>query len=231
MAAMSGANTTRWSLVLAARGVDAASRDALGELCENYRAVILGFFRRHDHPSLAEDRTQAFLLHFLETGLASRADAARGSFRAFLFTSVRNHWRQSLREESTRKRQGGAEAGEEALAQLASDEPGPERQFDRDWALNVFARAQAALRDEAARSGKGELFDAVQPFLLEPPDHSDYARIGAQLAMPANSVAVAVKRLRERLRSQVQRELADTLPPGADLATELEWLRGALRQD
>src|SRR5689334_11134617 len=133
MDAMSGATTTRWSLVLAARGVDAASRDALGELCEGYRPVILSFFRRHDHPVLAEDRTQAFLLHFLEAGLPSRADAARGSFRSFLFTAVRNHWRQSLREESARKRRGGGEAGEEALAQLATDDPGPERQFDRDW--------------------------------------------------------------------------------------------------
>ncbi len=38
---MTGAATTRWSLVLAARGANPASREALGELCENYRPVIL----------------------------------------------------------------------------------------------------------------------------------------------------------------------------------------------
>ena len=227
---MSGATTTRWSLVLAARGKDVAGRDALGELCQNYRPVIFAFFRNHEDPMVAEDRTQAFLLHFLEQGLHARADAARGSFRAFLFTAVRNFWHQSLREESTARRSGGVQSGEEALARIAADDPGPEQQFDRDWALNVFARAQLALRDEAVRSGKGDLFEALQPFLFEAPEHSDYTRIGERLAMPANSVAVAVKRLRDRMRAQVQHELADTLPPGADPATELGVLREAMRR-
>ena len=227
---MSGASTTRWSLVLAARGTSPAGRDALGQLCENYRPVILAFFRRHDEPQLAEDRTQAFLLHFLESGLHARADAGKGSFRAFLFTAVRNHWHESLRNESTRKRQRGTEVGEGVLLETAADDPGPERQFDRDWALNVFARAQATLREEATTAGKGVLFEAVRGFLLEAPEPSDYNRVGDALSMPANTVAVAVKRLRERLRSLVQQELADTLPPGADLAAEMDWLRQALRQ-
>jgi DNA-directed RNA polymerase specialized sigma24 family protein len=227
---VSGAATTRWSLVLAARGADGAGRDALGELCQNYRPVIFAFFRRHEEPLVAEDRTQAFLLHFLEQGLHSRADAEKGSFRAFLFTSVRNFWHQSLREESAKRRSGGTEVGEDALAQVVADDPDPERQFVRDWALNMFARAQAALQEEANRSGKDELFEAVQPFLFEAPEHGDYDRIGGQLSMPANSVAVAVKRLRERLRAQVQQELADTLAPGSDPAAEMDRLREALRK-
>lgn len=226
---MSGAMTTRWSLVLAARGLNADGRDALGELCENYRPVILAFFRRQDDPQLAEDRTQAFLLHFLENGLHARADASRGTFRAFLFTSVRNHWHEAMRREGARKRQGGSEAGEAVLAEMASPDPGPEQQFDRDWALNVFARAQAQLRHEATSAGRAALFDAVQGFLLEAPEPSDYTRIGAAMAMPANTVAVAVKRLRERVRALVQQELGDTLPPGSDLAVEMNWLRQSLR--
>jgi RNA polymerase sigma-70 factor (ECF subfamily) len=228
--AVTGAATTRWSLVLAARGGDASGRAALGELCQNYRPVIFAFFRSHDEPAVAEDRTQAFLLHFLEQALHSQADAAKGSFRAFLFTSVRNFWHSALREESAAKRSGGVEVGEEALAQVAAGDPGPELQFDRDWALHVFARAQLALRDEALRSGKAELFEALQPFLFEAPEHSDYTRVGENLSMSANSVAVAVKRLRERMRAHVQHELADTLPPGSDPATELELLREALRR-
>ena len=227
---MTGAATTRWSLVLAARGTDASARDALGELCQNYRPVIFAFFRRHEEPVVAEDRTQAFLLHFLEQELHARADAGRGSFRAFLFTSVRNFWHQVLREESAKKRSAGVKVGEEALARIAADDPDPERQFDRDWALNMFARAQSALQVEARESGKDELFEAVQPFLFEAPERSDYDRIGGQLSMPANSVAVAVKRLRERLRAKVQHELADTLAPGSDPAVEMNLLREALRK-
>jgi hypothetical protein len=48
--------------------------------------------------------------------------------------------------------------------------------------------------------------------------------------MPPNTVAVAVRRLRERLRTLVCAELADTLPPGSDVAAELEWLRQSLRE-
>ena len=47
--------------------------------------------------------------------------------------------------------------------------------------------------------------------------------------MPPNTVAVAVRRLRERLRALVRRELADTLPPSADIEAEMHWLRQALR--
>lgn len=225
---MSGAGTTRWSLVFAARDGGAGGRVALGELCEHYRPVVLAFFRRHDSPPLAEDRTQAFFLHFLESGLHERADAARGSFRAFLFTALRNHWHEATRNESAQKRRAGINAGEAALGEIATPEAGPERQFDRDWALTVFQRAQARLQSEAARSGKSALYLAVQEFLLEAPEPSDYNRVGAALGMPPNTVAVAVRRLRERLRVLVRAELADTLPPASDVAAELEWLRQSL---
>jgi hypothetical protein len=135
-----------------------------------------------------------------------------------------------LRNESARTRQGGVVVGDDALDALRGDEPGPERAFDRDWALNVFARAQSTLRDEAMLAGKGALYEAVKGFLLEAPESSDYNRVGEALAMPANTVAVAVKRLRGRLRSLIEDELTDTLPPGSDVAAELETLRQALRQ-
>jgi DNA-directed RNA polymerase specialized sigma24 family protein len=199
-------------------------------LCEHYRPVILGYFRRQDPPQLAEDRTQAFFVHFLESGLHLRADADRGSFRAFLFTALRHHWQDIARSQGALKRRGGTDVGEETLAHIASTEAGPERQFDCDWAMTVFRRAQARLQAEAERSGKTALYAAVQEFLLESPESSDYTRIGASLAMAPNTVAVAVRRLRERLRVLVRAELADTLPPDSDLAAELEWLRCALRE-
>jgi DNA-directed RNA polymerase specialized sigma24 family protein len=161
--------------------------------------------------------------------LHDRADAARGSFRAFLFTSVRNHWHEALRGEAAQKRHAGSDAGEEALSDLADAQAGPEQQFDRDWAVHVLRRARERLQQEAERSGKTALFAAVQGFLLDPPENSDYTRIGTELAMPANTVAVAVRRLRERLRALVRRELADTLAPSADIDAEMHWLKQALR--
>lgn len=220
--------TTRWSLVLAARGDTADARAALATLCAAYRPVVLAHLRRHGGD--AEDATQSFFVHFLEHHLAERAERPRGSFRAFLFTAVENHRRERARAAGARKRHADF-AGEDALAGEPSPQPDPAAQFDRDWALQVVAHAHARLREEAARAGKAALFAALEGFLGEAPDKADYARAGAALGMAPNTVAVAVRRLRERLRALVRRELADTLAPGADVAAEMEWLKRALRPD
>jgi RNA polymerase sigma factor (sigma-70 family) len=222
-------NTTRWSLVLAARGDEASSRRALAELCTAYRPVLLAYFRRHGDSRRAEDETQAFFLHFLQRRLAERAERERGSFRAFLYTAAENHRRERLRAERTGKRQAQACSDTDLLDQLPDDAADLARQFDRDWALRVLARSLERLQAEAAGAGKLTLFEALQGFLVEAPEPRDYDSIGARLGMSANSVAVAVKRLRERLRAQLRLELADTLGPATDLDQELHWLKQALR--
>ncbi len=223
--------TTRWSLILAARGQGSDARDALAELCAAYRPVLLAYFRRHGEAQRAEDETQAFFLHFLQQRLAERAEPERGSFRAFLFTAAENHRRERLRAELTAKRGGGAWHVEDALQTLVDAGTDLATQFDRDWALQVLARARDRLREEADRAGRLTLFDALQHLLAEAPEADEYSRIGSVFGMSANHVAVAVKRLRDRLRALVGHELVDTLAPGADVEVELEWLKRALRAE
>jgi RNA polymerase sigma-70 factor (ECF subfamily) len=222
------AGTTRWSLNLAARRVTEAERAALATLCAAYRPVVLAHLRRHGDPADADDATQAFFVHFLEHRVDARAEPPRGSFRAFLFAAVENHRRGRLRAAGAGKRHA-TWVGEDALAGHADAQPDPAAQFDRDWALQVVARARARLREEAERSGKAALFASLVDFLGEAPDRRDYADAGAAHGLAPNTVAVAVKRLRERLRALVRRELADTLAPGADVSAEMEWLKRALR--
>jgi RNA polymerase sigma-70 factor (ECF subfamily) len=222
--------TTRWSIVLATRGEGASAREALAQLCTAYRPVLLSHFRRVE-PAQAEELTQSFFLHFLEQQLSTRAEPARGSFRAFVFTAAENHRKGLHRQAAAAKRQAAIADDGAAVERVADDDADPQAHFDRDWALLVIARARLRLRGEAERAGKAALFDELQPFLLEAPEPADYARVGASLRMPANSVAVAVKRLRERLRTQVRHELSETLAPGADLDAEVEWLKRALRRD
>lgn len=223
--------TTRWSLILAARGQDSDARDALAELCAAYRPVLLAYFRRHGDAQRAEDETQAFFLHFLQQRLAERAEPARGSFRAFLFAAAENHRRERLRAELTAKRGGGAWHDDEALQSLADQGTDLASQFDRDWALRVLARARERLRDEADHAGRLALFEALQALLADAPEADEYACIGQRFGMSPNHVAVAVKRLRDRLRALVRHELADTLAAGTDIEAELEWLKCALRAE
>jgi hypothetical protein len=84
------------------------------------------------------------------------------------------------------------------------------------------------LRDEARASGKLALFDALSEFLIEPPDESDYARVAKALGMRRNTLAVAVHRMRSRLRELVYRELAETAADGGDLEREFDELRNSL---
>lgn len=215
--------------MLATRGQGRAAEDALAALCAAYRPALLAHYRRCREVADAEDLTQSFFLHFLEQQLSQRAEPARGSFRGFLFSAAENHRRECARRALAGKRAAVFDDDEGALQRVASADADPQRLFDRDWALLVIARARDRLRDEAAAAGKLALFEALQAFLGDAPEPSDYAAIGEAQGMTGNSVAVAVKRLRERLRTQVRRELADTLPPGADLERELAWLRQALR--
>jgi len=223
--------TTRWSLILAARGHGSDAQDALTELCAVYRPVLLAYFRRHGEAQRAEDETQSFFLHFLQQRLAERADSARGSFRAFLFAAAENHRRERLRTELTAKRGGGTLHDGDALQSLADSSADLAGQFDRDWAMRVLSRARERLREEISRAGRLALFGALQDLLAEAPEADEYARIGQAFGMSPNHVAVAVKRLRDRLRTLVGHELRDTLAPGVDVKAELEWLKRALRAE
>jgi RNA polymerase sigma-70 factor (ECF subfamily) len=229
---MSPTPPTRWSLIGHVRGDGVEAARAMEDLCAAYRPVVLAQLRRLAGPAEAEDLAQSFFVRFLERRLPGLADPRRGSFRAFLRTAVHNHHRQALRDAHAGKRTPPLPAGDaDALADIAADAPGPDDAFDRDWARHVLARARARLQEETARAGKGELFAALAPYLGESPEVDVYAALGARFAMPRNTVAVAVRRLRERLRALVRRELADTLAAGADVDAEFEWFRQALRGD
>jgi RNA polymerase sigma-70 factor (ECF subfamily) len=106
----------------------------------------------------------------------------------------------------------------------------PEHAFERSWALTVVDRALAALRDEAIAQRRGELFDALAGYLADT-EPRDYAETGRLLGLRANTVAVAVSRLRRRLQQLVRAELGDTVADAADVEDELGRLRAALGID
>lgn len=224
----------QWSVILGARGDSAEARAALDALCRAYRAPVLAFIRHHGYGAdLAEDLTQAFFTRFLEHAWHTHADPARGSFRAFLLTAVRRFLINAEEEGHAIKRGGNLQfesidGSEAALEKIASSDATPERAFERAWAWAIIELALRRLRDEAAEAGKVELFDRLRDFLIEPPDDADYAQVAATLKQRRNTVAVAVHRLRQRLRELVGEELAAITVDGSDLEDEFRQLRTAL---
>lgn len=225
-------DATRWSVVLRARGDPAEARRALESLCRTYRPPVLAFVRSRGYAAdVAEDLTQAFFTRFLERAWHASADPARGRFRSFLLTALKRFLIDAHAEATAQKR-GGAFRFESLTeghdADAAVDHETPERVFERAWVRAVLSAAFARLRVEAEHADKLALFERLSEFLVEPPDESDYARAATELNLRRNTLAVAVHRLRHRLRELVREELTETVEGRQALEDELRALRDSL---
>lgn len=225
--------TTRWSVVLRARGEAGEARAALEQLCRTYRPPVLAFVRFRGYGAdAAEDLTQAFFTRFLERAWYSSADPERGRFRSFLLTALKRFLIDSDAEAATLKRGGGVRF------ELLDDDTGctdaagetPDTAFEREWAHAVLRAAFARLRSEAEQAGKLELFKRLSEFLVERPDEADYARAAEHLHLRRNTLAVAVHRMRHRLRDLVREELMETTSTQTEMEEELRTLRGSMHE-
>jgi RNA polymerase sigma factor (sigma-70 family) len=224
-------HTTRWSMVRAAAAPE-PSPPALEALCRDYRAPVLAYVRHLGNSrEEAEDLTQAFFLHLLESRLHARAQPECGRFRSFLLTALRRFLANHFEAQNAAKRGGGAAALDIDNLAPEADPPAadtPEQAFQRGWAMTVIARAMHALREESERAGKAELFAQLAPFLIESPDPQEYDRIAAATGMRRGTLAVAVCRLRQRLQAAVRQELLRTVSSPQAASEELHELREVL---
>lgn len=224
-------DTTRWSLVLQAQGEPDGSRCALETLCRTYRPPVLAYVRKRGYaPDAAEDLTQAFFARFLERASYSSADPDRGRFRTFLLTMLKRFLIDAELEAGAVKRGGNVRfvSIDEAGPRVEAIADTPERAFERDWARAILHAALARLRSEAEAADKLALFEYLSEFLIEPPDEADYARVAAKLDLRRNTLAVAVHRLRHRLRELVRDEIAETTADREHMEQELRAMRGSL---
>ena len=105
----------------------------------------------------------------------------------------------------------------------------PDREFDRRWALAVMEQGLAALEHEYVKRGAAEQFALLKPFLTSRTDAGGYAQMAEQLGTSANSVAVAVKRLRDRFRERIRAVVQETVGSAEDLDEEMALLFAAIR--
>jgi RNA polymerase sigma-70 factor (ECF subfamily) len=229
--------TTRWSVVLAARGSDAPrAREALATLCSLYWYPLYAFVRsRGARAEEAEDLTQGFFAHLLEKQGLRHVDPSKGRFRAFLLASCRNFLADQGRRAGAKKRGGGvttvpldAEEAEKRYALRPTQEMTPERIFERQWALTVIEQALTRLRERYARSGKRDLFETLKVFLSGEQRLVPYAELAPQLGLSELAVKVAVHRLRKRFRDALRDEIAETVAGEEEIDAELRALHAAL---
>ena len=230
--------TTRWSVVLAAGGSGSEQADrALADLCADYWYPLYAYVRRHGHDAEdARDLTQAFFAKLLEKHGLRAADPARGRFRSFLLTSMKNFLASEWRRQATQKRGGAVEVlpidyeDAEARYRVEPSHPQtPEAIYERRWALGLLDRALADLRDSYHRRGKAELFDAFKGHLgHEDADKVPFSDLSRRLGQSEGSLRTALFRLRARWRERLRGLVAETVPDGETVDDELRRLLTAL---
>jgi RNA polymerase sigma-70 factor (ECF subfamily) len=229
--------TTRWSVVLAARGDDTPqSREAMSTLCRLYWYPVYAFARsRGSTPEQAEDLTQAFFAHLLEKEALQRVDPSKGRFRSYLLAAVRNFLADERAREQTQKRGGGVaplsldtEDAENRYRLEPAHDLTPERVYERQWAMTVIQQALARLQQRYARSGKQEHFDALKVFLSGEKRPVPHAEVAQALGLTELAVKVAVHRLRQRFRHALRDEIAQTVAGPEEIDVEMRALYAAL---
>lgn len=226
-----GFGSTVWSLVLNAAHPD-DNGAALDRLCRKYWRPVFVYVRKSGFPPAdAEDATQEFFLYLLERSWLKQVAPERGSFRAFLLVLLKNFLANHRRRENALKRAIARPdfflnvAGcEHELAALASTEIDAAKAYERSWANCVLQSALGRLSDEQTTAGKSEIFQAVRPYLQEPPSAGDYEQLAQRLGMPRGRVAVLVHRLSRRFGELVRIEMADTLADRTSVDAELRHL-------
>src|SRR5438874_9848268 len=103
--------STRWTMVLEAGDSAVASSQALSalsELCQIYWRPLYAFLRKHGYRSEdAQDLTQGFFAHLIETRTYTHADREKGRFRSFLLGGLKHFISDARDRKHALKRGGG----------------------------------------------------------------------------------------------------------------------------
>jgi RNA polymerase sigma-70 factor (ECF subfamily) len=232
--------TTRWTVVVRARGDDPDSRAALGELCEAYWTPVFRFLRREGRcEDDSQELTQEFFARLLSGGGIGQVDPDKGRFRSYLLGALKHFLAERRRREGRQKRGGDAvivsieSGGTDTSPGIPISDPAatvPDAWFDRDWALAVMDRGLAAVQAAFEESGKGKQFEVLKPWLIGDTENLSQADAATELGMTTAAVKVAIHRLRKSFRDTVEAEIGQTVTDPDEIAEELRYLIEVLSQ-
>jgi len=230
--------TTLWTTVLRAGGTETTqARAALERLCRAYWYPLYAHARRRGHsPHDAQDIVQGFFADLIERSPFQQLSPDKGRFRSFLLAAL-NHFMADERDRRLAAKRGGGQitfsmddtTAKNRFSHEPASDTSPEKDFDRCWALTVLQKALDELAEEQAAAGKESLFEKLRPFLTDATGSGDYEALSRELTVPANTLAVTVRRLRQRYRELVRAEIAETVNSPADVETEMGHLLAAMR--
>jgi RNA polymerase sigma-70 factor (ECF subfamily) len=195
-----------------------------GKFFLRYAPAIQGYFGSFiKNPEDAEDAAQDFFLRIMRRGFPGFA-AARGRFRDYLKTAIRNAARSYMQRHRRRLNDSLALA---LLCPAPESELALDQQFIAYWRWCLVKRAWAALR-QYQDSWPGNLFHTVLRLKVRYPEHDSVklaARASALVGYPIQAAAYRkqVSRARRLLAELLVREVRTTLhdPSPEELEQEL----------
>jgi len=233
--------TTRWSLVISGGSPERderKAREALADLCRAYWRPVFSFISRRGYSREdAQDLTQDFFLMVVEQNWLRHADVNRGRFRSFLLKSVQNFLSHDADRQRTQKRGGDVlfiswddpdanapwRFSQEALEKVA-----PEQVFDFSWAATVVEQAMRRLKQECEMNGRGRLFEVLSAHLVAERADVSYAELARDLSVAETAIKKQLHLLRQRYRSLLREEVAETVANPADVDEEIRYLCATL---
>ena len=236
--------STRWSMVLDA-GQSQTPPDqalsALSELCRIYWKPIFLFLRRQGSSADdAQDLTQGFFEHLIESRAYARADREKGRFRSFLLGALKHFVAHARARERTQKRGGGMVPAHLDTAAIAEADVNafntnawsPERVFECEWAETLLRQALDRLAQECAIAGKEQLFEQLNPYLSVTSETAvPYEEMAQRVARPVATLRSDVARLRARYRTILREEVRGTVAEASEVDAELRHLCEVLAGD
>ena len=206
---------------------------ALSDFYVLYRSPVLNHIRRtfyldrFRHAS-ADDLTNAFFERLIEKNALAGVCPEKGSFRAWLKTSVENFCTNYGVMEGAAKRGANVTVPLDAAHEHETDdivlmEAG--MIFDRAYARQLYRAVLDELLAEYCSRGQGALFEDLRTFILTDSDN-DYPRLANEHAMRYEAVATAVNRLRKRFGMKLKHKVAAAManPTAQDIEDEVRYL-------
>jgi len=195
---------TRWSVVLRARSADPGAGAALAELCRLYWRPVYSF---------------------------ATVDEARGRLRSFLLVALKRFAANEYQRGRAQKRGGTAahvpidtgDAEERYTAELATG-LAPDLLFERQWAITMLDAVLAKLREDYARDGREDVFDALKGRFSADGDPALLSSVAEKLGMSESAVKVAMHRMRQRYRKLLRSQIALTVDSPREVDEEIMHL-------
>jgi len=196
-----------WSVIVRAQGRGPQARAAMGALIGRHERTVLTLIRQRGLPpdQTADDLKQAFFARMLEHNDVDRLDPARGHFRGWLKTAVRNFlcndWERWYRKEGKLR---GPLTDDDIAAAAPVYDP-----FDIVYAWDIYRPAFEELRENEKDMVQ---FEVLKRYLFGPElEVVAYEGVATALNQSRTRVATAVCRLRARQQAILRTMVAETL--------------------